>query len=129
MKIAAAYELLSDPDKRKAYDALRKGQQSGSGNEQGGSGGKGSGGEPPPGHEHVKYHVRISLEHIYTGGDAEVSLPMTVVCPYCGGSGHHPHHGPTVGGAPGDGSALAMAGAELAQPGMQGPKCPGCNGW
>jgi len=130
MKIAAAYELLSDPDKRKAYDALRKGQQGeGGGGEGGAGGGGGRGGtEPPPGHENVKYHVRITLEHIYSGGDAEVSLPMTVACPYCGGSGHHPHEHAGVGGAPGDGTALAMAGAELAGQ-VHGPRCPGCNGW
>jgi len=81
MKIQAAYELLSDPDKRGAYDGLRKGQQGGN------SGG--SSGAPPPGHENVKYHVRISLEHIFTGGNAEVELPVSVVCPYCGGSGAH----------------------------------------
>lgn len=81
MKIQAAYELLSDPDKRRAYDGLRKGQQGGD------SGG--SSGAPPPRHENVKYHVRISLEHIFAGGNAEVELPVSVVCPYCGGSGAH----------------------------------------
>lgn len=80
MKIQAAYELLSDLDKRRAYDGLRKGQQGGGG---------GGGGTPPPEHENVKYHVRISLEHIFKGGNAEVELPVSVVCPYCGGSGAH----------------------------------------
>ena len=92
MKIAAAYEVLSgtqcacctatkvqiltpeglsDPKKREAYDALRSGQR-----DKGGEGGDRSGerASPPPGHENVKYHVRITLEHIYTGGNAEVSL-------------------------------------------------------
>jgi hypothetical protein len=93
MKIAAAYEVLSgtqftcftatkvqmltpeersDPMKREAYDALRSGQRDkGGGGDSSSSGGRAS---PPPEHENVKYHVRITLEHIYTGGNAEVSL-------------------------------------------------------
>ena len=124
LKIAVAYELLSDPKQRASYDALREGQKAAGGE------GKGSGGDkPPPGEgEKVKYHVRVPLEHIYRGGDAEVDIRVSVVCPYCGGSGHHSAHAHGVGGAPSGGSALAVGGAEL-QGHMYGPRCPGCGGW
>lgn len=88
IKIAAAYELLSDASKRKNYDSLKDEEAKARFAKDGGQN------EPPPSdrqHGTVYYTVQLPLENIYSGAHAFVQIPVHLMCPVCGGSGIHRH--------------------------------------
>lgn len=124
-EINEAHDVLSDPEKRKKYDQLRKygafaGGAGGTGARGGGFaggpefdfsnlggfgglgdlfssifGGRGAREEPE---EAVEVAVRIPFRVGALGGKVPVTLPMTEVCPACGGKGGAP--GATISTCP-----------------------------
>jgi molecular chaperone DnaJ len=130
-EINEAHDVLSDPEKRKKYDMLRKyGAFAGSGG--GGGGARGRGGSGHPGQdlgpdfdmsdlgsfgglgdlfssifgkrgreevdETVETVVSIPFRTAALGGKIPIVLPMTEVCPTCGGKGAAP--GATISTCP-----------------------------
>jgi molecular chaperone DnaJ len=108
--VQAAYDVLSDPEKRARYD--RFGPEGVTGSGPGGygggdpfggfgdifdvffgGGGMGGGGRRPGGPERgsdVRYDLTITLEDAYKGGEKVVRLPRIESCETCKGNGAEP---------------------------------------
>jgi molecular chaperone DnaJ len=125
-EISEAYDILKDEEKRAAYDrfghaAFEQGGAGGGGPFGGGFGGFGGGGfadvfdeifgamgggrrggaSPNRGAD-LRYNMAITLEEAFEGKKAEITIPGSVPCDACDGSG--------------------------AEPGSQPVTCPTCNG-
>lgn len=114
-EVNEAYEVLKDEEKRAAYDRFGHAafEQGGAG----GGGGAGFGGfgggfadifeemfggmsgarrsGPARGND-LRYNMRISLEDAFNGKDTEITIPSTVSCESCGGSGAEKGTRPTT---------------------------------
>ena len=141
-----AYSILSDPDKRAAYDRFGHAGVNG----QGGFGGGGGAGfqnvndifsevfgdvfgemfnqgrrsSGPVRGADLRHDLEISLEQAYRGAEVEIVTPTTVTCDSCDGSGAKPGTSPTVcGGCGGAGRVRAANGFFAVE-----RTCPRCGG-
>jgi len=120
-EISEAYEILSDPDKRKRYDQYGHSgindndfnfddfAQGGFGGFEdifdmffGGRGGRGRGRRGPQKGSDLQYRLQITFDEAAFGTEKEITIPRTETCETCGGSG--------------------------AKPGTEVKTCPKCNG-
>lgn len=98
-EVGAAYEVLSDSNKRQLYDNYGPEGLQGSGGMGGGAedlfshmfGGMGGmfGGRPqgPRKSRDVVHQIRVTLEDLYNGKTSRMSLKRTVICKSCDGRG------------------------------------------
>jgi molecular chaperone DnaJ len=141
-----AYSVLSDADRRAAYDRFGHAGVNGGGFPGGGARGftgdvndifsevfgdvfhemfnQGRRSTGPVRGQDLRHDLEISLEQAYRGADVEIVTPATVTCEVCDGSGAKPGTAPTVcGSCAGSGRVRAANGFFAVE-----RTCPRCGG-
>lgn len=125
-EVNEAYSILSDPQKRAAYDRFGHAGVNGMGGMGGGPGGpfgrggaqfhdvndifsevfgdvfgdmfgqQRRGGSGPVRGADIRHDLTITLEQAYTGAEVEITAPTTITCDTCDGSGAKPGTQPTT---------------------------------
>lgn len=119
-EINEAYSILSDPQKRAAYDRFGHAGVNGGGGMGGGRGGFQDAGDifsevfgdvfgdmfgrrgqnqqrpGPTRGQDLRYDLDVSLEQAYAGADIEIVVPAAMTCETCDGSGAKPGTSPTT---------------------------------
>ncbi|CAN5466106.1 molecular chaperone DnaJ [soil metagenome] len=145
-EINEAYSILSDAQKRAAYDRFGhagvNGQQGG-GDGFGGAdagdifndvfgdvfgemfgGGRRQASNGPQRGQDLRYDLEITLEQAYAGAEVEIKVPAAITCEVCDGSGAKPGTSPTVcGTCGGAGRVRATQGFFAVE-----RACPRCGG-
>lgn len=136
-EMTVAYEVLTDPEKRKLYDAYGEdGVRDGGGSAAGFGdifdmfgGGRGGGGrQGPKKGKSVLHPIKATLEDLYNGKTAKVAVNRDRICTACNGKGGKDGAVSPCSGCKGRGIKVAM---QMLGPGMYTQRqvqCDDCNG-
>jgi molecular chaperone DnaJ len=147
-EVNEAYSILSDPNKRAAYDRFGHAGVNGQGGMGGGGGAAGPdindifgdvfgqafgdifggrGGQRQSGPQRgqdLRYDLEIELAQAYAGADVEITVPSTFTCESCDGSGAKPGTAPTTCNSCGGAGRIRTAQGFFAME----RTCPRCGG-